>query len=62
MAVEPNKAERQKYYSEIQKLVKENEYVIPLWYDVTIYAMNKSVQNFNLDVTFCPDLYEVDIA
>lgn len=62
VAVEPNKAERQKYYSEIQKLVKENEYVIPLWYDVTIYAMNKRVQNFNLDVTFCPDLYKVDIA
>ncbi len=62
VAVEPNKTERQKYYAEMQKLVKEKEYVIPLWYDVTLYAMNKRVQNFNLDVTFCPDLFKVSIG
>lgn len=62
VAIETDKAERQKDYTEIQKLVKENEYVIPLWYDVTIYAMNNRVSNFNLDVTFCPDLFEVDVA
>ncbi len=62
VAVEPSKTERQKYYAEMQKLVKEKEYVIPLWYDVTIYAMNKRVQNFNLDVTFCPDLYKVSVG
>ncbi len=62
VAVEPSKTERQKYYAEIQKLVKEKEYVIPIWYDVTLYAMNKRVQNFNLDVTFCPDLYDVSVG
>lgn len=62
VAVEPNKTERQKYYSQIQKLVKENEYIIPLWYDVTIYAMNSRIRNFDLDVTFCPNLYEVNVA
>ena len=62
VAIEPDKAARQDYYAQIQQMVKENEYVIPLWYDVTIYAMNNRVQNFNLDVTFCPNLFDVDVA
>ena len=62
VAVEPNKTERQAKYAEIQQFVRDNEYIIPVWYDVTIYAMNNHIQNFNLDVTFCPDLYEVDVA
>jgi len=62
VAVEPNKAKRRNLYRTIQERVKEYEYIIPLWYDVTLYAMRKNVQNFNLDVIFCPDLFEVDVA
>ncbi|HHU05348.1 MAG TPA: ABC transporter substrate-binding protein [Clostridiales bacterium] len=62
VAVEPDKSERQNLYKTIQGLVKENEYIIPLWYDVTLYAMKKNVQNFNLDVIFCPNLFEVELA
>lgn len=61
-ATERDNTVRGGYYNEIQEIIKDNEYVIPVWYDVTIYATNKKVQNFNLDVTFCPDLFEVDVV
>lgn len=61
VAVEPNKKKRQDYYSQIQKLISDKNYIIPIWNDVTLYAANKKVKNFAIDVTFRPDLYVVDI-
>ena len=61
VAVQPDRNQRIADYQELQRLVKDQEYIIPMWYDVTIYAMNNRVQNFNLDVTFCPDLFAVDV-
>ncbi len=61
-ATEADKTVRGEYYNDIQDIIKDNEYVIPIWYDVTIFAANKRVQNFNIDVTFCPDLFEVDVV
>ena len=62
VAVEPDRAQRIETYQQLQQLVKDQEYMIPMWYDVTIYAMNNRVQNFNLDVTFCPNLFAVDVT
>ena len=62
VATEPDKATRQSYYNEMQEIVKEQDYIIPAWYDVTIYAMNKRVQNFEIDVIFCPNMFAVDVV
>ena len=62
VAVEPNKAVRQEYYAQMQQIVKDEDYIIPAWYDVTIYAMNKRVQNFAIDVIFCPNMFPVDVV
>jgi peptide/nickel transport system substrate-binding protein len=61
-AIEGNVAARRQNSAEIQRRVRANDYIIPVWYDVTLYAMNNRVINFNLDVLFCPDLFVVDIA
>ena len=61
VAVEPDKAVRQEIYAQMQQIVKEQDYIIPAWYDVTIYAMNKRVQNFEIDVIFCPNMFAVDV-
>jgi len=60
-AVEPSASVRRQLYAEIQTRVKEYDYIIPVWYDVTLYATNARVRNFVLDVLFCPDLFIVDI-
>lgn len=62
VATEPDKSARQDYYRSMQQLVKENDYIIPAWYDVTLYAMNKRVQNFEIDVIFCPNMFAVDVT
>ena len=61
-AVELNPSVRRQLYAEIQTIVRENDYIIPVWYDVTLYAMNNRVKDFILDVLFCPNLFIVDIA
>ncbi|KNZ41127.1 ABC transporter substrate-binding protein [Acetobacterium bakii] len=61
VAIEPNEKKRKDYYSQIQKLVSDKNYIIPIWDDITLYATNKKVKNYALDVTFRPDLYVVDI-
>jgi len=53
--------QRGQYYADIQGIIRENDYIIPIWYDVTLYAMNNRVQNFELDVLFWPDLFVVGI-
>lgn len=60
--VELDKAARQELYAQMQRLVREEDYIIPIWYDVTLYAMRSGVQNFEIDVTFCPDMFAVDVA
>lgn len=52
---------RKDYYNELQTIAKEEGPVIPIWHDITLYAINKKVQKFELDLTFWPDLYKVDI-
>ncbi len=61
VAIELDQSKRQEYYKEIQESIYDNDYIIPIWYDVTLYAMNNKVKNFELDITFRPDLYVVDI-
>ena len=62
VAVESDLSERIRLYQELQKAVFEKQYIIPVWYDMTLYAMNRSVTGFDLDVVFCPNLFEVDLA
>ena len=59
---EPDKAKRQDLYAQMQRLVRDNEYLLPVWYDVTLYAMNRRVKDFEIDVIFCPDLFAVDVT
>lgn len=47
---------------ELQTIVSRENYIIPIWYDVTLYAMNTRVQNFGLDVQFRPDLFLVELS
>lgn len=62
VATEPAMEKRQEYYKQMQELAKTEDYIIPIWYDVTLYAMNKRVQNFEIDVIFCPNMFAVDVA
>lgn len=52
---------RANYYHELQDIAKTEGPLIPIWYDVAAYAMDKDVTGFELDVTFWPDLFEVDM-
>lgn len=54
-------AKRVELYKELQRIAKEEGPTIPLWEDVTLYAVNKKVKNFSLDICFWPDLAVVDI-
>ncbi len=61
VAVEPQASKRKEYYNSMQDISKDKSYIIPLWHDVTLYAVKKKVKNFDLDITFWPDLYKVSI-
>ena len=60
-AVEVDLSARRAYYAELQRLVRAADYIIPIWYDVTLYAMHERVRNFQLDVLFRPDLFAVEL-
>lgn len=61
VAVETSKEKRIAYYKEMQEIMKEKAYIMPLWYDITLYAVNKKVKDFSIDITFCPNLFVADI-
>jgi len=58
---EPDIAVRRNIVEELQLRVREADYIIPAWYDVTLYAVNNRVNNFELDVQFWPNLFVVSI-
>lgn len=60
-ASELEDAKRVDLYKQLQKIAKEEGPTIPLWEDVTLYAVNKRIKNFSLDICFWPDLAVVDI-
>jgi len=60
-AVETDASVRRAYYAELQQMMRDADYMIPIWYDVTLYAMHERVQNFVLDVLFRPDLFVVEL-
>ena len=60
-ASELDDSKRVEYYKELQNIAKEEGPTIPLWEDVTLYAVNKKVKDFKLNILFWPDLYVVDI-
>jgi len=52
---------RREFIAELQYKVREADYIVPIWYDVTLYAMNARVLDFELDVLFRPDLFGVRV-
>ncbi|UPA30821.1 ABC transporter substrate-binding protein [Terrisporobacter glycolicus] len=60
-ATETDEQKRVKDYQELQDIAKKEGPTIPLWEDVTLYAVNKKVKDFNLNLLFWSDLSVVDI-
>lgn len=61
VANETNEAKRVEYYKELQEIAKTEGPMIPVWHDSALFATNKKVKNFTLDLNFWPDLHKVVI-
>lgn len=58
-ARETDVAKRKALYGELQKLVAEDVPVVPLFNDVSLYAVRKEVKGLKLDPFFKPSLEKV---
>jgi ABC-type transport system substrate-binding protein len=48
-------------YRELQEIAYAEGPNLPLWHDVTIYAKRGRVQDFTLNWSFWPNLFEVSV-
>ncbi|SDL01131.1 ABC transporter substrate-binding protein [Natronincola ferrireducens] len=60
-AVERDADKRREMYLQLQEIASTEGPVVPIYHDVTLYAVNKKVNNFELDVNFKPHLGMVEI-
>lgn len=60
-AVERDDSKRREMYFKLQDIAQKEGPVVPIYHDVTLYAFNKKVNNFELDVSFKPSLGAVEI-
>ncbi len=61
-ASEMDNSKRKAMYDKLQVIASNEGPLVPLFHDVSIYAVNKKVKNFTLDHSFRADLYGVDIS
>ncbi|MCO5385279.1 MAG: hypothetical protein NHB14_05350 [Desulfosporosinus sp.] len=61
-AVEKDAGKRRQLYLELQKIAAEQGPLTPIYHDITLYACNIKVKNFELDASFKPDLAKVEIT
>ncbi|WP_350344262.1 ABC transporter substrate-binding protein [Proteinivorax tanatarense] len=60
-AVETDYDIRYDMYLELQEIASQEGPLVPIYHDVTLYAVNEKVHNFELDVNFKPNLKAVEI-
>jgi len=51
---------RREYIAELQQRLRWVSIIIPIWYEVTLYATNARVENFKLDINARPNLFAVE--
>ncbi|MCC5909178.1 MAG: ABC transporter substrate-binding protein [Clostridiaceae bacterium] len=60
-ARERDQDKRHSMYLELQEVAAKEGPVVPIYHDVTLYAVNNKVHNFELDANFKPHLGRVEI-
>lgn len=61
-AIEKDKEKRKKIYFKLQEIAALEGPAIPIYHDVTIYAVNKKVKDFTMDASFKPQLVDVEVV
>lgn len=60
-AVEKDADRRRRLYLKLQEIAAEQGPLTPLYHDITLYACNVKVKNFELDASFKPNLVKAEI-